>query len=435
MPGADEIAVEAYVFGYPLVIMDATRRLATSVAHATAQRAPSNQFAHFRAYPDSTFTDRASPNADTLYSLAWLDLSRGPIVLSVPDMGNRYYLMPLLDAWTNVFAAPGTRTTGNVAGDFAITGPGWSGRLPPKVTRIVAPTNMAWLLGRTETRGQSDYTAVRRIQERYSLRDLNSWGSGYRPPHRQCVGPWVDALTPPVTQVDRMDAVTFFSRLNALMASNPSAAADADAVARFSSVGIRAGQPIDETTITPALRVGVQGGRAKLSADALRACGAVVNGWEFAPKHTGACGTDYVWRAIAAMRNLGANLHADTVYVRATSDADGQPLIGTRSYSIRFNDGQLPPVNAFWSITLYKSNGTFADNSLGRHAVHHPNGLCKDGDGSIVVRLQRTSPGRECESNWLPTPADSFNLVLRLHWPSKVVLEGAWRPPLIKRET
>ena len=178
---ARETAAEAYLFGYPLVIMDATRRLATSVAQATAQRAPPNQFAHFRAYPDATFRDRASPNADTLYSLAWLDLSHGPIVLSVPEMGNRYYLMPMLDAWTNVFAAPGTRTTGNIAGDFAITGPGWSGRLPPKVTRIVAPTNMAWLIGRTETRGQSDYTAVHRIQERYTLRDLDSWGRGYRP--------------------------------------------------------------------------------------------------------------------------------------------------------------------------------------------------------------------------------------------------------------
>ena len=434
MPGADEIAVEAYVFGYPLVIMDATRRLATSVAQATAQRAPTNQFAHFRAYPDSTFKDRASPNADTLYSLAWLDLTHGPIVLSVPEMGNRYYLMPMLDAWTNVFAAPGTRTTGNSAGDFAITGPGWSGRLPPKTTRIAAPTNTAWLIGRTETRGQSDYTAVHKIQERYCLRDLDSWGNGYRPPNRRCVGPWVDAITPPVMQVARMDATTFFSRLTALMASNPPAAADADAVARFSSVGIRAGLPINENTITPVLRVGVEGGRAKLCADALRTHGDVVNGWEFAPNHTGDCGTDYVWRAIAAMRSLGANLNADTIYLRATNDADGQPLIGTRCYSIRFNDGQLPPVNAFWSITLYKSNGTFADNSLGRHAIHHLDALSKEQDGSIVIRLQRTSPGKERESNWLPTPSDSFTLILRLYWPSKVVLEGAWRPPVIMRE-
>jgi hypothetical protein len=134
------------------------------------------------------------------------------------------------------------------------------------------------------------------------------------------------------------------------------------------------------------------------------------------------------------MRSLGANLHADTIYLRATSDADGQPLVGSRRYSIRFNDGQLPPVNAFWSITLYKSNETFADNSLGRHAIHNPDGLCKDGDGSIVVRLQRTSPGNACESNWLPTPSDSFTLVLRLYWPSKAILEGAWRPPVIKRE-
>ena len=234
-------------------------------------------------------------------------------------------------------------------------------------------------------------------------------------------------------QVAKMDAATFFSRLNTLMAHNPPAVADADAVARFASVGIRAGLPINDKTITPALRVGVEGGRAKLSADASRTHGTVVNGWEFAPNHTGACGTDYLWRAIAAMRNLGANLHADTIYLRATTDADGQPLIGSRRYSIRFNDGQLPPVNAFWSITAYNSRQAFVQNPINRYTIGDRDALTFDHDGSVTLHVQRESPGPDRESNWLPTPADGFNLIMRLYWPSREILAGTWHIPAVER--
>src|SRR5215475_11586315 len=186
---ASEIAVEAYVFGYPLVLMDVTRRVMTAVPKAGARKAPVNQFLHIREFPDYTMTDVVSPNADTLYSTACLDLTKEPIILSVPDIGKRYYLMEMLDAWTNVFAAPGTRITGNGHGDFAIVGPQWKGKLPADVKEIKFPTNMVWLLGRTQTNGKEDYAAVHAIQDQYKLTPLSAWGKANNAPDNAPVAP------------------------------------------------------------------------------------------------------------------------------------------------------------------------------------------------------------------------------------------------------
>ena len=179
---AAKVAEDAYVFGYPLVLMDVTKTISTAVPKPAGTRAPINQFAHVRAFPDATYTDVVSPNADTLYSLAWLDLAKEPMVLSVPDMGKRYYLMQIMDDWTNVFAAPGTRTTGNGKGAFAIVGPGWTGTLPTGVKELKSPTNMVWIIGRTQTNGKEDYPAVRAIQDQYKLTPLSAWGKDYTPP-------------------------------------------------------------------------------------------------------------------------------------------------------------------------------------------------------------------------------------------------------------
>src|SRR5215510_5581839 len=176
------IGEEAYIFGYPLVLMDVTRTVMTAVPKPQEPLAPMNQFMHMSAFPDPTIADVVSPNADTLYSAAWLDVTQEPIVLSVPDTGNRYYLMPLLDAWTNVFASPGTRTTGSAKGDFAIVGPGFKGQLPQGVKEIKSPTNTVWLIGRTQANGKSDFPAVHAIQKQYLLTPLSAFGKNYKQP-------------------------------------------------------------------------------------------------------------------------------------------------------------------------------------------------------------------------------------------------------------
>jgi hypothetical protein len=433
---AAEIAVEAYAFGYPLVLMDVTRQMMTAVPKAGALKAPVNQFIHVREFPDPTFTDVVSPNADTLYSTAWLDLTKEPIILSVPDVGKRYYLMEMLDAWTNVFAAPGTRTTGNGRGDFAIVGPQWKGTLPAGVKEIKSPTNMVWLLGRTQTNGKEDYAAVRAIQDQYKLTPLSAWGKDYKPPDNAPVAAGIDVKTPPVEQVAKMDAATFYARLNTLMKDNPPANADASAVNSIAAIGVAPGTTFDLKSLDPAVAKSVEGSvktaQAKIVAEARKPHGKKVNGWDVMT-NLGRYGTDYLFRSVVAIVGLGANLPEDAIYPRATEDTDGQPLTGANSYVVHFPKGQLPPVNAFWSLTMYNSKQFFVQNPINRYAIGDRDKLKFNDDGSLTINIQHESPGKEKESNWLPAPADQFNMFMRLYWPKKEIEDGAWKMPGVER--
>jgi hypothetical protein len=433
---AAEIAVEAYVFGYPLVLMDVTRQVMTAAPKAEAHKAPVNQFLHIREFPDYKMTDVVSPNADTLYSTAWLDLTKEPIILSVPDVGKRYYLMEMLDAWTNVFASPGTRTTGDGRGDFAIVGPQWKGKLPANVKEIKSPTNMAWLIGRTQTNGKEDYAAVRAIQDQYKLTPLSAWGKDYTPPDNAPVAAGIDVKTPPVEQVAKMDAATFFMRLNALMKDNPPANADNSAVNSFAAVGVAPGTRFDLKSLDPAVAKGVEGSvkaaQAKIAAESRKPHGKKVNGWDVMT-NLGRYGTDYIFRSVVALVGLGANLPDDAIYPRATEDTDGQPLNGANRYVVHFPKGQLPPVNAFWSLTMYNSKQFFVQNPINRYAIGDRDKLKFNDDGSLTINIQSESPGKEMESNWLPAPKDSFNVFMRLYWPKKEIVEGAWKTPGLER--
>jgi hypothetical protein len=348
-------------------------------------------------------------------------------------MDTRYYLMQLLDAWTNVFADPGTRTTGNKKGAFAIVGPKWSGALTAGLTTLYAPTTIAWLIGRTQTNGKGDYAAVNAIQDQYSLTPLSQWGNARRTTADVPVKPGIDATTPPVEHVAKMDAVTFFRRLNALMSTNPASAADAPALARFGSIGIGAGRALDARGLGPAIEAGYTMGQATLVEDARKPRGRDVNGWDIPPNNTGRFGTDYASRAAVAMVGLGANIPDDAIYPHALLDSAGSPLNGENKYVIRFPKGALPPVMAFWSITMYTAKQTFVDNAISRYAIGDRDPLAFGDDGSLTLYIQRESPGKDNETNWLPAPADSFNLVLRLYWPEKEILNGTWRPPAVER--
>ena len=430
-----DAATDAYIYGYPLVLMDVTRQVMTNVSSPVDKAAPVNQIANMRKFPEPSDNVVVSPNADTLYSVSFLDLVREPMVLSVPETGNRYYLMQMLDAWTNVFSAPGTRTTGNGKCDFAIVGPSSKGTLPENLKVIKAPTSLVWIIGRTQTDGKEDYAAVNAIQDRYKLRPLSAFGKVTTAAVRAAVDPSVDMKTPPVEQVARMDANTFFSRLNTLMKDNPPAAADSDDLKRFAPLGIAPGKPFDlslNPAIAKSLQEGVRNGLVRIVAEAKKTHGKVVNGWEFMGD-VGRYGTNYLWRAVVALVGLGANLPEDAIYPRATKDADGQPLNGANEYVIRFGQGRLPPVGAFWSITLYNSKQFFAPNPINRYAIGDRDKLKFDDDGSLSIYIQNESPGKDKESNWLPAPKDSFNLFMRLYWPKKEILEGKWVAPEIER--
>jgi hypothetical protein len=433
---AEAIATLGYIYGYPLVLMDMTRAASTT---------PANRFNHMGAFPDDTFTDVVSPNVDTLYSAAWLDVGKEPIVLAVPDLGRRYYTLQLLDAWTNVIAAPGTRTTGNGKGAFAIIGPDWSGNVPSSVEAIQSPTSMVWLIGRTYTAGKSDYDAVHAIQRQYQLVPLSAWGrkpteaaarARAAPPPAASAAPAAAHAAPPVTEVDKLDAETFFARLARLMARNPPASADAPMVQRLARLGISPGAAFDlarlPASVADAIEAGVAAGRARLHGSAAASLGKPVDGWRLS-LDLGHYGTNYEHRAAVALIGLGANLAADAVYAGADTDADDRPLSGEHRYVLRFPAGGLPPVKAFWSLTMYDARHFLAANPIGRYALGDRDPMRADPDGALDIVIQHDDPGPERRANWLPAPGGEFNLILRLYYPKPPVLEGSWRPPAIAR--
>jgi len=430
--------VEAVVYGLPLVIMDITRAKTTNVTKPEAFAAPVNEFVHVRAFPDASFKDVVRANVDTLYSSAWLDLSKEPIVLTVPDTKGRYYLMPMIDAWTNIFASPGKRTSGTKPGNFAITGPGWQGELPKGVTELKSPTHMVWIIGRTQTNGPKDYPAVHAIQDGYKLTPLSSFGKPYTP-SAGTVDPAIDMKTAPIDQLKKLTSEQYFDRMAALLESNPPPASEAPLLAKLKAIGIVPGEKFDPAKLDPAVAKGLQSAVAvaleKLQA-ASKETGAPVNGWRVPPMVLGNFGADYGARAVVALVGLGANLPQDAVYPSAFVDGAGKTLDGANKYVIRFEKGEAPPVEAFWSVTMYDPQSFFVANPINRYAVSSWMPLKKNADGSVEILVQHASPGKDKESNWLPAPAGEFNMTLRMYWPREKapsIIDGTWKPPAVKQ--
>src|SRR5262245_17481821 len=435
---AAKLGVDAYVYGYPLITMELTRRVVTNVSEPKGAHAPMGQFANLREYPNASFRDVTAPNADTLYSSAFLDLGKEPYVLSLPDEAGRYYLMPMLSGWTDVFQVPGKRTTGTKAQTYAITGPGWKGMLPAGVKELKSPTNMVWILGRTYCTGTpEDYKAVHAIQDQYKLVPLHAYGKPYTAPAGS-VDPAVDMKTSVRDQVDRLSAAEYFALMARLLKSNPPAKADAPMVAKLKRLGIVPGQEFDLAKAAPDVQRGLEGvpkAGAERIMGQFKTAGQDINGWVFTTR-TGLYGTDYLQRALVTAIGLGANRPQDAVYPTSERDAAGQPYDGANTYVLRFAKGQLPPVNGFWSLTMYNAEYFFVDNPLNRYTLSQRNALKSNADGSIDLYIQKESPGPDKESNWLPAPAGKFILMMRLYWPKvkdPSILDGSWTLPPVKR--
>lgn len=432
-----ELGIEAYIYFYPLISMDVTRRVVTNVPPgARAGFGPANAFHHMREYPTADFREVVRPNFDTLYSSAWLDLTKEPQVMTAPDTAGRYYLLPMLDMWSNVFASPGKRTSGTGAGRWAIVGPGWSGTLPDGVARIDSPTPHVWVIGRTQTNGPDDYAAVHQVQSGYTITPLSRWG---KTPESPAFVPdaTVDMKTPPLIQVNTMPGERYFAYAAQLMAVNPHALTDWSQVARLERIGIRRGQPFDFASLSGPVQAGLR--RAPAAAlERMKAKGPtlarVINGWQMNTDTMGVYGNYYLKRALVAMVGLGANQPEDAVYPLCTGDADGKPLMGEHRYEIRFTKDQLPPTNAFWSLTMYDAEGFQVANPLNRFAIGDRDALRYDADGSLTIYIQHTDPGAEKKSNWLPSPQKGvLGLTMRIYAPKPEVLDGRWNPPAVRR--
>jgi hypothetical protein len=432
---ATERAQQAYIYGYPLVLMQTTERVMTNVAmpDPVALKAPVGQFVHAAQLPTPASAHASSPNVDTLMSSAWLDLSAGPMVLHVPDTHGRYYAMDVFDAWTNVIAAPGARTTGTHAGDFAIAGPGWAGPLPVGVQRISSPTTLVWIVGRTQVNGPADLAAAHAIQLGDRLTPLAAWGKAYAPPAGK-VDHTVDLNTPPVDQVAHMDATTFFNALAFAMKTNPPAPADSPMQAQLSQLGIVAGQAPELAVHVPMaqqpLQQGVVAAQTQIAQAMAGGLGTPVHNWQIT-YGTGQYGTNYLYRAAIARAGLGTTVDADTLYGYTQVDSAGKPLSGAHQYMVHFGPYQSPPVNAFWSVTMYGADHLLVDNPLKRYAIGQTSALHANPDGSLDLYVQQQSPGSDKEANWLPAPGGTFTLALRLYSPKPAALNGTWAPPAL----
>jgi hypothetical protein len=436
---AHAIGVDAYLYFYSLVTMDLTRRQLTNMEpRKGALGGPMNTFANVLEYPSAEMKVVVRPNFDTLYSSAWLDLTKEPVIVSVPDTGGRYYLLPMLDMWTNVFASPGWRTTGTQAGDFAIVPPGWrpaGSKLPEGATRIDAPTPYVWIIGRTKTDGPKDYDAVHKIQAGFKITPLSRWGQPPAPVEVK-IDPSVDMRTPPKIQVDAMPADKYFAYAAEIMKLQPPHITDQPILARMRRIGIEPGQSFDLDKVDPAVKTALESVPAdarKLMAWKLPTLARVVNEWSMNTDTMGVYGNYYLKRAIVAQLGLGANVPEDAVYPLNIGDETGRPLDGTSNYTIHFDKEALPPVSAFWSITLYDQQGYQVANSLNRFAVSSWMPFEYGPDGSLDLYFQSESPGADKEANWLPAPKGPFNLTMRLYAPKSDALTGKWNPPPVTK--
>ena len=439
------IGVNAYLYFYPIVTMDITRKQLSNIEPGKGFGGPMNTFVNLSEYPPADLKTVVRPNFDTLYSSAWLDLTKEPMIVSVPDTSGRYYLLPMLDMWTDVFASPGWRTTGTGAGDFIMVPPGWRPdlrdrliekfNLPKETQRIDAPTPFVWIIGRTKTDGPQDYEAVHKIQAGYKITPLSQWGKAPEPVAVK-IDPTIDMKTPPKIQVDTMEASKFFAYAAELLKVNPPHITDQPIIALMKRIGIEVGQSFDIDKVDPVVAKALERvpqGAQELMKWKVPTLARVANGWSMNTDTMGVYGNYYLKRAIITQWGLGANLPEDAIYPSNLADEPGKPLDGVNKYTIHFDKGATPPVGAFWSITLYDQQGFQVENSMYRFAVSSWMPFTYNQDGSLDLYFQNESPGAAKEANWLPAPKGPFNLLMRLYAPKSEALTGKWNPPPVMR--
>ena len=432
----DKIALgaEAYLYGYPLIMMETTR------VQSAKYIGPENQLRLVRQFPNAQFKDVVRPNVDTLYTTAFISMKEGPWVFEMPANDKRYELMPFMDAWTHVFASPGTRTSGHQGATYLLVGPQWDGQVPKGMTLLKSPTDMVWLIGRTQTNGTADFATVHELQNRLRL---SKWPqppdnlSASTDSKRDAQPSWQVSTEPsltPAAQMKALNTTEFFNRLMKLMVSNPPSPEDAPLLARLAQLEIKPGQAVH---LSGSNALSFSLGRWIANQRVMKALNtkAQDGSWSYPPLNLGRYGTDYNTRAAVAMVGLGANLPEDAMYPNTVLDHQGQALNGKHRYRLHFAANALPPVKAFWSITAYGADEFLIDNPLQRFAIGDRDPLVFNADGSLDLWVQATPPSqKEAAANWLPVQMGApFLLNARLYWPEDKALNGQWKMPVVER--
>ncbi len=428
------LGVQAYIFSFPWSYLPELRYtwVTQKPGSASTPYAPLNHFWHLRDLADANYRDGGSPNYDTLYSVAWLDVTEEPVILSHPDMGGRYFTFEIASMTSDNFDYVGSRTTGSKSGHFAITGPGWKGDLPEGVQKLEpSPTGAVLIFGRSAVTGPEDVPAVNKLQDQYKLTPLGLWGTpAAKVPERRDV-------FKPYNRND--DPLNEWRTINRAMTENPPLEQNAFMVHLMSTIGVGPGQNVDalDEPTREGLARAARDGRALLFNIATSGYGKRVNGWVYPPLTMGRAGyrEDFITRgAVQCMGGIIANDPEEAIYINSTIDGDGKRLNGTNRYVLRFEKESLPEVKEFWSLTMYDMTFNFTDNPINRYAIGSLKEDYKLGeDGSLTIYIQHDSPGKDKEPNWLPTPQGEFFVVFRTYGPGQELLEQTWEMPELVR--
>lgn len=433
---ARAIAKEAYIYGYPLVDNYHVEYDYFVDSGNPEFKAPWNHIANIPRVFTPADVAVQTPNSDTPYSWMGLDLRAEPIVLTLPPMDrkDRYFSVQLTDAYTFNFAYLGSRTTGNDGGNYMIAGPNWKGETPKGVKKVIrSETELIILVYRTQLFGPADLDNVKNIQAGYKVQPLSGFITTAAPE----AAPAIDFIKP-ISKEEQKTSLEFFNLMNFVLQFCPTVPSETDLMARFAKIGVGAGKTFDPDKLAPEMRTAIEQGRA----DAWAAfaggvqklnTGELTSGALFGTRE--AMKNNYLYRWLGTIGIYG-NSKQEAMYPVYYIDADGQKLSGANRYTLRFAPGQLPPVKAFWSLTMYELPASLlVDNPINRYLINSPMlpDLKKDADGGLTLYIQNESPGKELESNWLPAPTGPFSMYLRLYWPKPEALEGKWKAPLVKK--
>ena len=433
---ARAIACEAYIYGFPLV--DSYR---IQYAYFVDKDNPEykttwNTIRNF----SRVFTpeDKAvqTPNSDTPYSFLGMDLRAEPIVLTVPAIeGNRYFSIQLIDAYTHNFNYIGSRSTGNKGGSFLVAGPKWTGKTPPGITKVIqAETELVLGAYRTQLFDPGDIENVKKVQAGYLVQTLSAFLGEPAPK----AAPSIDFIKP-LTVEDEKTSIEFFNVLNFVLAFCPTVDSEKDLMKRFAQINVGAGKTFDVSKLSPemktAIELGIKDAWGELAGLQKRVdAGELTSGDMFGTREF--LKNNYLFRMAAAVLGIYGNSKQEAMYPFYTVDSDKQKLDGANRYTLRFDAGKYPPVNAFWSLTMYKlPESLLFANSLNRYLLNSPMlpQLVKDPDGGLTLYVQNESPGKAKESNWLPAPKGPFLMVMRLYWPKEEAVSGAWTAPALTK--
>jgi hypothetical protein len=430
---AYSLGVQAYIWGYPMVVMQRSSDAMTKGGDAPVTPdvfnksgklfAPVNEVASAWGMLGPKFSAVQSGNSDTQYSVTWFDVAAEPYVLQIPDAKGRYYTYQFIDAWTNNFHYASTRTMGSQKQSYAIVAPGWKGALPADVIRVDTPTPTGFVIGRWFVADEKDVKAVNKIQEQVSMTPLSSWGKSYTPPKVKVV---------PAKKYT--GDLAFFEQLGDTLVVNGALPTDRGILGLLENIGLTTDGGFDPSGLSDAekksLAQAVTDGEAMLAAKSAD-MGKTVNGWQLSPVLREYFGTNYLFRAAIGYQAMFVNTPIEAYYPGAFKDADGKVLDGSSGkYTITFPKGKTPPVGAFWSVTLYDAKKRLmVENKLNRYKIGSADKLTAEKDGSTVLYIQAESPGKDKEPNWLPAPKEPFYLLMRMYQPDIEVLNGQYEIP------